>query len=239
MKTIRLACTSTCIALSVLLPLSASADHAVPEGYVAAAGAACSISSDIGLGSRSAEVECLQKHLIEKGFLTLSTHTGYFGEMTKAAVIAWQTKNAVPATGFFGPLSRAAFAGMSNMTDSHAAAPEKMHAQLDVSKWPSVPTVSIVVTPDAMSGYNLEIKTENFTFAPQRASSPALPNEGHAHLMVDGKKIARLYGHWFHIPAEAVAAPGTHEVHVTLNANDHSDLVIDRKVIEARYSLTK
>lgn len=221
-----------------LIPLSASADHALPEGYVAAGETSCVIHTDLGVGSRGEAVMCLQKQLIANGYLALPAPTGYFGEITKAAVAEWQRAKGVAATGFFGPLSRSALSGMP-ATGVHAPAAAPMHKELDVSAWPSVPRVTIAVTPDAMSGYNLEIQTENFAFAPQRASSSALPNEGHAHLMVDGKKLARVYGNWFHIPVEAVSAPGTHEIHVTLNANDHSDLVHDGAVIEARYSLTK
>ena len=219
------------------LPLSVFADHALPEGYAATTQeSACAIMADLGLGSRDASVACLQQHLIEDGHLALSSPTGYFGELTKAAVVEWQREKGIAPTGYFGALSRAAFGAHETAAVTPAPMP---HAELDVSAWPAAPTVAIVVTKDAMSGYNLEIQTQNFTFAPQRASSTALPNEGHAHLMVDGKKFARVYGNWFHIPAEAVAAPGIHEIHVTLNANDHSDLVHDGKVIEARYQLTK
>jgi len=220
------------------LPLSVFADHALPEGYAAAAqDPTCAIMSDLGLGSRDASVTCLQQRLIADGHLALSPPTGYFGELTKAAVAEWQREKGIVPTGYFGALSRAALGSPAVVT---TVAPMPMpHKELDVSTWPAVPTVAIVVSKDAVSGYNLEIQTQNFTFAPQRASTTALPNEGHAHLMVDGKKIARVYGSWFHIPAETVAAPGTHEIHVTLNANDHSDLIHDGKAIEARYQLAK
>ena len=32
--------------------------------------------------------------------------TGYFGPLTKAALMKWQAANKVPSTGFFGTISR-------------------------------------------------------------------------------------------------------------------------------------
>lgn len=50
------------------------------------------------------------------------------------------------------------------------------------------------------------------------------PGEGHAHLYVDGQKIARLYGKWYHIEE---LSPGQHEITVTLNANDHREYAVN------------
>lgn len=225
-----------------LQPLSAFADHSASEGEMAVpvstgshSESSCAISGTLTVGSRGEEILCLQQHLIKDGLLDISPATGYFGELTKSAVIKWQEKNGVPNTGVFGPLSRTAFSAHYEMSVSAAPMP-MMHAHqpIDVSTWPSVPSVSIVANPDAMAGWNLEIKTTNFRFAPEHASGAVLPNEGHAHLMVDGKKLARVYGNWFHIPKEAALTSGVHEVHVTLNANDHSDLGVNGGIVEAK-----
>lgn len=58
-------------------------------------------------GARGVDVEELQKMLIAAGHLKLTATTQYFGPLTKAAVIKWQAANKLPATGFFGPMSRA------------------------------------------------------------------------------------------------------------------------------------
>jgi len=55
-----------------------------------------------------------------------------------------------------------------------------------------------------------------------------VPSEGHAHLYIDGKKVTRLYGEWYHIPS---LSPGTHKITVTLNANSHEDLMVKGKVV--------
>jgi peptidoglycan hydrolase-like protein with peptidoglycan-binding domain len=226
------------LGLAILAPLSVSADHSMQEGEMhTVSEGVCAIVSTLTVGSRGEEVLCLQGHLIKDGLLAISPATGYFGEMTKAAVTKWQESKGVPATGVFGTLSRTAFAGRT--AEQVVEAPQmQMQKSIDVAAWPSVPTVEIVAHPDAMVGWNLEIKTTNFRFAPEHASGAVLPNEGHAHLMVDGKKLARVYGNWFHIPKEAALTSGSHEVHVTLNANDHSDLVAAGVTIGAKATIT-
>ena len=74
--------------------------------------------------------------------------------------------------------------------------------------------------------------TTNFRFAPENASSPHRDGEGHALLYVNGEKVARLYGPWFHIE---FLPSGPTKVTVTLNANDHSGLAVG----DAPLSVTK
>ena len=61
-------------------------------------------------------------------------------------------------------------------------------------------------------------------------------NTGHAHLYVDGIKIARLYGSHFHIPDLPV---GDREISVTLSSNDHSYYRVDGERIMARAIVTQ
>lgn len=215
-------------AAMALTPLVAFADHPspMPMAYTESTDA-CHIEAALTVGSKGAEVMCLQSRLIEAGHLTLSVPTGYFGSLTKAGVMRWQASKNVAATGYFGSLSIAAWNGVP-------APAMQMHEPMDVSAWPSVPSVSIVLHKDSMSGYNLEIVPVNFRFAPEHVNGAVLPNEGHAHLYIDGKKVSRVYGSWTHLAKEYFIASGDHEVHVTLNANDHSDLAVGDKRIEAR-----
>jgi len=225
------------------VPLFAAADHYDPATMsveAAMTGAECVIQSNLSHGMRSAEVTCLQKHLIEDGLLKIGGATGYFGDLTKAAVMAWQKEKGLPETGYFGALSREAFSGhMSEDKEVHTNAPAMgAHAPLDITSWPMKPTVAIELHPDTMSGYNLEVKTENFRFAPEHVNTAVVANEGHAHVYVDGKKIARLYGNWMHLPKELFVGVGDHHVLVTLNANDHSDLAHGGTKIEAKGMVT-
>ena len=116
----------------------------------------------------------------------------------------------------------------------HAPAPSAGHADhgesIDLPAGAGAPTVELGIDRDAKSGWNLRIATTNFRFAPQRTGTPHRPGEGHAHVYVDGRKIARVYGPWFHLDA---LPPGGATVAVTLNANDHRALAVAGRPLRA------
>ena len=69
-----------------------------------------SLSDILVEGSAGFEVEELQRYLQGEGFYTSSYGiTGYFGPVTKQAVIKWQKANGVLPTGNFGGMSRAKY----------------------------------------------------------------------------------------------------------------------------------
>ena len=109
-----------------------------------------------------------------------------------------------------------------------AASSTHQHEMLMLTEEDTIPSVEIEVTPDAKSGYNVRIMTENFTFAPEHASSEHVDGEGHAHLYIDDVKIGRVYGEWVYVGA---LTPGLHEIKVTLNANNHADFMVDGNMI--------
>ncbi|MBA4495381.1 ZIP family metal transporter [Paenactinomyces guangxiensis] len=92
------------------------------------------------------------------------------------------------------------------------------------------PAVSLQVKKDSESGWNIHIQTKHFRFAPEHLNEPTRMGEGHAHLYVNGKKAARLYSPWYHLQE---LAPGTHEIRVELNSNQHAPFVYQGKKIEA------
>jgi hypothetical protein len=98
------------------------------------------------------------------------------------------------------------------------------------------PSVELEVTEDSSSGWNVHVVSEDFEFAPERLGE-VRPQEGHAHLFVDGEKVARLYGAWYHLSGSAVPA-GEHELTVSLNANDHTIWAVDGEPIEATTKVT-
>jgi peptidoglycan hydrolase-like protein with peptidoglycan-binding domain len=71
------------------------------------------ITADLTVGSSGAQVSALQSALVAQGHLVMPAGVamGYFGSLTKAAVMKWQAASGLPATGYFGPLSRAKFNG--------------------------------------------------------------------------------------------------------------------------------
>jgi hypothetical protein len=90
----------------------------------------------------------------------------------------------------------------------------------------SAPLIDVDVFEDAKGGWNLRVNTDNFAWAPEHASGEAIPGEGHGHVYVDGKKVARLYGPWYYLSPTGLSK-GRHTVTVTLNANDHTAYAID------------
>jgi hypothetical protein len=104
-----------------------------------------------------------------------------------------------------------------------AATPEAhTHAMIEVDRTLPLPAVAIELVPDSMSGYNLRMMTENFTFTPEGEGDAPKPNEGHAHVYINDVKVGRAYGEWYHLPG-SLFTPGKNTVMVTLNANEHSD----------------
>jgi murein DD-endopeptidase MepM/ murein hydrolase activator NlpD len=63
---------------------------------------------DLTIGSKGEDVVILQDFLKEKGFFPLSVpSTGYFGNITKTALIGFQKANKIePAFGYFGVITR-------------------------------------------------------------------------------------------------------------------------------------
>lgn len=98
----------------------------------------------------------------------------------------------------------------------------------------NAPQVNVQLIPLASGGFNLRLQTLNFAFTPQKVDLEPLSNEGHAHLYVDGEKIARLYGEWYHLSSLPAAAE---TLTVTLHANDHSVFTTDGIEISASLSL--
>lgn len=152
------------------------------QGLVTGGGSAgsCSFTGDLTMGSRGADVTCLQNYLTGTGHFTFSGGaTGYFGSITKAAVAAWQAANGVsPAAGYFGSISRAKYSSMAGPTPTTPTTPTTppagittpgIEGTLTVSKNPS-PSSGITIregeTKVAVLG--LEIEAKNSDLAVQR-----------------------------------------------------------------------
>ncbi|MFF4323914.1 hypothetical protein [Streptomyces sp. NPDC001568] len=98
------------------------------------------------------------------------------------------------------------------------------------------PEVRLTARPDSEDGWNLHLALTNFRFTPDSAGGGALPGAGHAHLELDGRKLARVYGPWFHLPAAQVPQ-GPHTLTVRLYADDHTAWAVAGKAIEAAVPL--
>lgn len=87
----------------------------------------------------------------------------------------------------------------------------------------SVPVVSesplslkIVIHPDELGGYNLQVMPSGFEFAPGVGLAHR-PGQGYAELAINDETVTRLYTPWLQVPAQG---EGTHTFTVTLLNNE-------------------
>lgn len=93
---------------------------------LASIASAYTFSNNLTVGSTGADVSALQSALIAAGYSIPSISSGaaqpgYFGSQTKAAVVAYQTANSLPSTGFVGPLTRGVLNGGASMSMTPAS----------------------------------------------------------------------------------------------------------------------
>ena len=94
----------------------------------------------------------------------------------------------------------------------------------------NAPTVSLEVTEDPKSGWNLHFPTDGIELSAAAASTEHVDGQGHMHLLIDGVKAARVYGEWWHL---ASLTEGEHEISIELNGNDHAPYSIGGETIAA------
>lgn len=140
--------------------------------------------------------------------------------------------------GFVGGMLVGKQKGTSDDVDHKMAAGSSHghHEMVEVPAGAAAPTVDFTVHEDPKSGYNIEITTTNFRFAPQNASTAHVFGEGHAHIYVDGKKINRVYGNWYYLAD--IGGEGEHEIRVELSANNHSTYAQNGEMIDVTKTVT-
>jgi peptidoglycan hydrolase-like protein with peptidoglycan-binding domain len=81
----------------------------VPTIPILTTPALCAFGKNLSMGDTGVEVSALQTHLESQGLLVMpvGASKGFFGQITKTAVIAHQSNVNVPTTGYFGPMTRA------------------------------------------------------------------------------------------------------------------------------------
>lgn len=119
--------------------------------------------------------------------------------------------------------------GSDTHADAHAAmSHEPLESEIPVF-------VAIAAEAEDGGGVNVRIGTRRWNWAPQNVNAAHVPGEGHAHIYVNGEKLNRVYGPYYHIPG---LSPGDHEIRVTLNANSHNPLTLNGEPIEATATVT-
>lgn len=120
-------------------------------------------------------------------------------------------------------------------TDTEHSDMKHSHPKYEIPENVNPPEiVTMNVTKDAKSGWNLSFTTNNFEMSPENVNGPHVENQGHAHLYIDGNKITRLYSTDYYI---GELEEGQHEILITLNTNDHKDYAIGNSAISAKKTI--
>jgi hypothetical protein len=130
------------------------------------------------------------------------------------------------AIGFtMAEVNRGATASAPGSKTASGDDPHARHEEtLEVAARTEAPELELLVSRDPASGWNVKIDVTRFRFAPEHASLAHQEGEGHAHLYVNGAKVARIYAPWFHL---ASLPRGKVTVDVALYANDHRGLTVE------------
>ncbi|WP_241735265.1 hypothetical protein [Cyanobacterium stanieri] len=123
----------------------------------------------------------------------------------------------------------------TNKDNNHHNSPSSSHSHshksIDISNHDLIPNIEIEVMEDTMTGWNVKIITDNFTFAPETVNQESNINQGHAHLYINGEKITRIYDNWYYI---SDLPKGENEIKINLNTNLHEELIYQGTIIGDR-----
>ncbi|MDE0265036.1 MAG: hypothetical protein OXJ37_21725 [Bryobacterales bacterium] len=122
------------------------------------------------------------------------------------------------------------------------AVDHSQHPLIEVDDAEPTPSMRIHMDADSMDGFNIFLETQNFRFTPQSVDTLPVSNEGHAHLYVNGEKVARMYSPWHHLSSKLLR-DGINRLEVEFSTNDHSvwavagvpigaDVLIDTAVMD-------
>lgn len=96
------------------------------------------------------------------------------------------------------------------------------HPTREVENETKIPQIEwLKIVKDQKKGWNLSIHVSRFKFTPNHVNQKHKTGEGHAHLYVNGIKIARMYSPYYHISNLPLI---DNEISVVLNSNAHEIL---------------
>ena len=103
------------------------------------------------------------------------------------------------------------------------------HGYKEINNDSIIPQITnLKINKDAMSGWNLYFETKNFHLKPENLNAKHLPGQGHAHLLMNGQKVARIYSNWYHI---SNSDKTIQEVELILTTNSHETMTLNGQPI--------
>lgn len=110
--------------------------------------------------------------------------------------------------------------GMGEGGHDHAGHGDMTHDHSALVAWDGpAPDLQVMLMPDMGDAANLHIMADGFTFTPETVNTDPTQGTGHAHIYIDGVKLARTYSNWFHIDHIETGQV----IRVTLNADNHAE----------------
>jgi copper(I)-binding protein len=158
---------------------------------------------------------------------------GVPGEMRDGRLIpltlTFEQAGEIAAKARFGAMAK-----MDHGSMNHGAMDDEAMAMMGtdyiVPEDEPAPTLSLSAEPSLQGGYDIAIRTTNFSFSRDQADGPHAPGTGHGHLYIGGVKLGRVYGYSATVPP---LPPGEQIVRVTLNTNDHRIYVVNGEPVSA------
>lgn len=114
--------------------------------------------------------------------------------------------------------------GLPPSDHDHGGHTDDSHAHDSLTPWTG-PTITPIIhaSREDGGGVNLAMTFPGFNFSPEQVNGPVNSGTGHAHIYVNGHKVARAYSGDMHL----TEVPSNATIRVTLNANDHTGWAID------------
>lgn len=82
------------------------------------------------------------------------------------------------------------------------------------------------------AGFEISLNSENFTFVRAADDAQHVPNEGHAHVYLNGLKLGRLYDEEYRIGA---LTSGDYVLRIALNTHDHRPYLANGAPVEVTF----
>jgi hypothetical protein len=114
--------------------------------------------------------------------------------------------------------------------------PENQKGKIELAGYPKdeLPSVWMDIKPDLKDGYNIRFIPTNFKILPEKVNTMHVMGEGCINLYINGEKVARVYGEYYHIDLE----PGEYEIMATLLSNELTEYTFRAEPISAVETLT-
>lgn len=98
-----------------------------------------------------------------------------------------------------------------------------------------VPTIAVTTEPLTGGRYRLHLEARHFVFTDVCLNHATSSLEGHAHVHVNGQKVASAFTPWVEL---GPLPPGVHQIDVVLRGQDHRPLASQEGLIRAEVTIT-